>query len=616
MVNQRNTRNFAIVAHVDHGKSTLADRLLELTGTIEKRNMMEQILDSNPIERERGITIKLAPVRMVYKYRINKSTNHQIVKSTNKDYDNSDNFILNLIDTPGHVDFSYEVSRSLAACEGIILVVDSTQGIQAQTVAHMQLVKARNLKVIPVINKIDLPAAQTEMVKKSLTAAFGFDKEDIIEISAKLGTNCKMVLEAIIQKIPPPSGNLSKPMRALVFSSVYDNHKGVIVFVKIVDGSIDVADKKQYKFQASGAVFLPVEIGVFVPKMERKLRLVCGEVGFIATGLKDLTLARVGDTISISGETVESLPGYQEPKPMVYLGLYPVNNPDFPPLRLALDKLHLSDSSFNYQLRTSQSLGKGFLCGFLGLLHAEIIKERLNKEFNVQVIATAPSVEYRVKSKNSQVKLIHAASDFADPSTVEFIEEPVMETTIYTDSGTVGKVMKLSANSRGTLVNLQYLNNVAQFTYLLPLAEIILDFFDRLKSETSGYASLDYEFYEYRQVDAVKLDIYINHEMIEAFSQIVVRENSVHIANKLVEKLKETIPRHQFQIPIQASAGSKVIARADISSFRKDVTQKLYGGDRTRKDKLLEAQKKGKKRMREFGRVKIPQEVFLEIYKT
>lgn len=599
-------RNFAIVAHIDHGKSTLADRLLEATGTIELRKMQEQILDSNPIERERGITIKLAPVRMNYTLDGNP-------------------YILNLIDTPGHVDFSYEVSRSLAACEGVLLVVDATQGIQAQTVAHMTLIKDKHLKVIPVINKIDLPTAKVEELKETLTQTFGFDANDIIEISAKSGINIDKVLRAIIEKIPPPKGDTQAPLKALVFSSQYDIHRGVIVYVRIMNGDLSIdhfhkavskTSDVHLKFFATNASFIPIEFGVFAPKLTTRDRLLMGEVGFIATGLKELNLARVGDTVYFSRQTVVPLEGYIEPKPMVYVSLFPTDNDDFPLLREALEKLHLSDSSFTFKLHSSMALGKGFLSGFLGLLHAEVVKERLEREFNLSIIATSPTVEYKIETMGGKTIIIQSPDDFPDPSTIRTIMEPIMLVTIFAPAECVGPIMQLTQEKRSEYVNLEYVGTQAKFSYLIPLSEMIIDFFDKLKSATSGYASLDYEFYEYRSVEAVKLEVLINRKPADAFSQIVVKDQATTIGNKLVEKLKTLIPRHQFQIPIQAAIGGKIVARADISSFRKDVTAKLYGGDQTRKDKLLEAQRKGKKKMRAMGNVNIPQSVFLEVYKS
>lgn len=601
-----NIRNFAIVAHIDHGKSTLADRLLEATGTIQLRDMTNQVLDSNPIERERGITIKLAPVRMNYKFE-------------------GQNYILNLIDTPGHVDFSYEVSRSLSACEGILLIVDATQGIQAQTVAHMHLIQTKNLKVIPLINKIDLPTAKPIEVRNALAETFGFIDEDIIEISAKTGLNIDKVLEAVVKRVPAPVEIVMAPLKALVFSSIYDSHKGVIVFVRIVEGSIETKNysinqsKENYnelQFMASKSNFLPIDVGVFIPGMKVNEKLNAGEVGFISTGLKDLSQARVGDTLTQTNSKVAPLPGYKEPKPMVYVSLFPTDNDDYLLLRESLEKLHLSDCSFTYKPHSSAALGKGFLCGFLGLLHAEIVNERLGKEFDLSVIATSPTVEYQIDFNHAPTRMLQSPDDFPDPSTIKQIKEPVMYTTIYTPSETVGSVMQLCQEKRAEYVNLEYIGNQAKFTYIIPLSEMIVDFFDRLKSQTSGFASLDYEFYEYKQVDAVKVDIFINRKRVDAFSQIMIKASAFDLSEKIVNKLKTLLPRQQFQIPIQAAIGGKIIARSDVKSFRKDVTQKLYGGDQTRKDKLLDAQKKGKKKMRSVGDVDIPQEVFFELYKT
>jgi len=572
--------------------------------------MRQQVLDSNPIERERGITIKLAPVRMKY---VLPAHLQKILNSPASPAGRQFS-ILNLIDTPGHVDFSYEVSRSLRACEGIILVVDATQGIQAQTVAHMQLIKEAGLTVIPVINKIDLPGAKIAQVKKAICQAFGFNDKDVIDISAKDGTNIDQVLEAVVARIPPPSGKTSLPLRSLVFSSLYDPHKGVIIYVRIMDGEID--NKKSCQFHASKAIFTPLEVGVFTPQMIKVDKLQAGEVGYVATGLKDLSFARVGDTLTHEDSSCQPLPGYKEPKPMVFLSLFPTDNNEYLHLREALEKLHLSDSSFTFKPHASLALGKGFLCGFLGLLHAEIVKERLEREFSLDIIATTPTVEYTISLTGGETLLIHTPDDFPDPSRIKIILEPVMYAVIYAPREYVGSIMQLCQDKRAELVNLEYVSGQAKFTYLIPLSEMIIDFFDSLKSITSGYASLDYEFFELRPVTAVKLDILLNRKPVEAFSQIVVSQKAVKIGNKMVEKLKTLIPRHQFQIPIQAAVGGKIIARADVKSFRKDVTAKLYGGDQTRKDKLLEAQKKGKKRMRQFGEVNIPQEVFLNIYKS
>lgn len=615
---QKYIRNFAIVAHIDHGKSTLADRLLEATGTIESRHMQEQVLDSNPIERERGITIKLAPVRM--KYILNSSTVGGVRDSppvadqpaTPEVSSSHSEYILNLIDTPGHVDFSYEVSRSLAACDGILLVVDATQGIQAQTLSHMQLIKKNNLKVIPLVNKIDLALAKTEEVKRQIRETFGFSENEIIEISAKLGTNIDKVLEAIIYKIPPPFFRPYQPLKALVFSSLYDIHKGVIIYIRVFDGEVKKEDLYLYAAKIS---FSPLEAGVFTPKMEAREKLHTGEIGYIATGLKDLSLAKVGDTLMSASSITKPLAGFKEAKSMVFLCLYPVDNNEYPELRESLEKLHLSDSSFSFKPYSSVALGKGFICGFLGLLHAEVVKERLEREFDLAVIATTPTVEYLIELKSGKTLFVQSPDEFPKPEEIQVVKEPVMYVTIYVPSEYVGSVMQLCQDKRAEYVNLEYLGHQAKFSYLIPLAEMIVDFFDKLKSITSGYASLDYEFYQMKTTEAVKLDILLNQQKIDAFSQIIIKEKIEDKARVLVEKLKELIPRHQFQIPIQASIGGKIIARADVKSFRKDVTSKLYGGDRSRKDKLLEAQKKGKKKMREFGKVEVPSDVFIKLYK-
>ncbi len=649
-MNQSRIRNFCVVAHIDHGKSTLADRLLELTATVAKRDMAEQLLDSNPIERERGITIKLAPVRMEWK-----------------------SYILNLIDTPGHVDFSYEVSRSLAACEGALLVVDATQGVQAQTLAHLHQARSHKLAIIPIINKIDLPNARIEETKKELVD-LGFRQEDILEISAKTGKNVEQVLEAVIKRVPSPQGGPDKSLRALIFSSQYDAHKGVVVFVRVVDGSISL---ERLKFVFSGAEVTPIEVGYFIPRMHASSGLVTGEVGYIATGLKDVRFAKVGDTITslnvIASKAKQSLEiasssersrddnivplaGYQEPKPMVFLGLFPVDSAELTLAREAMEKLRLSDSAFTFRPISSLALGNGFHCGFLGLLHAEIVQERLLREFNLTMIATAPSVEYQVKyrgnviastfdrlsvnsakqsldiassserSRDDKWISIESASEFPDPSTIEEVREPVMQVAIFTPKRFVGGVMQLAQEKRGVYVDLKYFGvesaplrqgfaGQAEFTYLIPLSEMIVDFFDRLKSATEGYASLDYEFYDYQSVDVVKMDVLVNKEKVDAFSVLVVESQAQFYGRDLVERLAGAIPRHQFQIPVQAAIGGQVIARADVKSFRKDVIQKLYGGDRSRKDKLLDKQKKGKAKMKMIGRVEIPQSAFFAVLK-
>lgn len=637
MIDQSHIRNFCIIAHIDHGKSTLADRLLEITGTVQKREMQEQLLDSNPIERERGITIKLAPVRMSYQ---RSAISHQIENSDHKAESGelkAESYILNLIDTPGHVDFSYEVSRSLAACEGAVLVVDATQGVQAQTLANLNLARKQNLVIIPVINKVDLPNAQVEKTLVEL-AELGFEKDAVIAISAKTGKNVDTVLNRIIEKIPPPSGNMEKPLRALVFSSQYDIHKGVVVYVRIVDGNFIQKPDLPVRFMISNAQVVPIEIGYFMPKMQGQHQLFTGEVGYIGTGLKDASLAKVGDTITISqvenikSDSIQPLSGYKEPKPMVFLGLYPIQNENTNQVREVLDKLRLSDSAFSYRPIYSQALGHGFHCGFLGLLHAEVVQERLSREFGINLLATAPTVEYKIKlaashqpsvirqSESGELKAeslltIQSASEFPDPSLIEQSYEPVMEVTIFSPKDYVGAIMQLAQSKRAEYIDLTYVAEQAKFTYLIPLSEMIVDFFDRLKSASSGYASLDYEFFDYQPVDLVKMDILLNHEKVDAFAQLAVNARAEEQGRDLVDKLKDEIPRQQFVIPVQAAIGGRIVARADVKPFRKDVTKKLYGGDRTRKDKLLEAQKKGKSRMKMVGKVEIPPSAFLKVFK-
>lgn len=594
----QNIRNFAIVAHVDHGKSTLADRLLEITNTIPKREMTELVLDSNPIEKERGITIKLAPVRMIWHH-------------SNSEY------ILNLIDTPGHVDFSYEVSRSLAACEGVVLVVDATQGIQAQTLAYMQQVKKRNLTVIPVINKIDLPVAKTEEVRKQIEETFGFTAKDILTISAKNGINIQKLVTAIIERIPPPQEKSAQPLKMLIFSSTYELHRGVICFVRVFEGELDVSKRQSLIFNASKMEIVPIEIGYFSPKMIRCSKLKTGEVGYIATGLKDIHYARAGDTITLaSTKCVTPLPGYTEPKSMVFLGLFPVNSDQFVELKDALEKLNLQDGAFTYRSINSPALGNGFHCGFLGRLHADIVHERLEREFNLSLIRTLPQVSYILKLTHNKEINVDYAQEFPDPSQIKVILEPVMLVRIYSPKVYVGQIMQLTSAYRGTFLNLKYISNQVEFEYLIPLAELILDYFDKLKSISSGFASLDYEFYDYQPVEAIKLDILVHYNKIDALSVITVKAKALEIARNFTKKLKEAIPRHNFEVPIQAVIGGKIIAREDIKAFRKDVTAKLYGGDRTRKDKLLDTQKEGKKKMRMFGKVSIPKEAFLAVLQT
>lgn len=653
---QSHIRNFAIIAHIDHGKSTLADRLLEMTGTVEMRDMQAQLLDSNPIERERGITIKLAPVRMHYK-RVHGSESivHSDAKAMNNEPLTNNEYILNLIDTPGHVDFGYEVSRSMAACEGAVLVVDATQGVQAQTLANLHQARIHNLKIIPAINKVDMPHARIAETRAELES-LGFTQEEMIEISAKTGVNVDKVLEAVIDRIPPPSGDPDKPLRALIFSSQFDPHKGVVSFVRVIDGKLTYDQRVSVKFFASGAYVTPIEIGFFAPKMTAGTTINTGETGYIATGLKDVRLAKVGDTITIGKvlnakeqppQAKEPLPGYKEPKPMVFLSLFPINSDEFSSAREILEKLRLSDSAFSFRPISSAALGNGFHCGFLGLLHAEIVQERLSREFDLNMIATAPSVEYHLTLKpgvslsklgftesqlinrkvesgakidtrrdgESDTVIIQSASEFPDPTYVEGVQEPIMEVKIFTPRPYVGAIMQLAQEKRGEYIDLKYLGEQAEFTYLLPLADMIIDFFDRLKSISEGYASLDYEFFEFQSVDVVKIDMMVNHEKVDALSFLSVRDQAHARANQIVERLADVIPRQQFQIPIQGAIGGSIIARSDVKAFRKDVIQKLYGGDRTRKDKLLKKQAKGKERMKSVGRVQIPQSAFFEVLK-
>ena len=596
---QDHIRNFAIIAHIDHGKSTLADRLLELTGTVQMRDMHAQLLDSNPIERERGITIKLAPVRMNWK-----------------------GYVLNLIDTPGHVDFTYEVSRSLAACEGALLVVDATQGVQAQTLANLRLARENKLTIIPIINKIDMESARIEETREELET-LGFVKSEILEISAKTGQNVERVLEAIVDRIPSPKGNLDSPLRALVFSSQFDAHKGVVIFVRVVDGSIHFDANVQLQFLASRTQITPIELGHFIPAMNSRPGLEAGEVGYIATGLKDIRMARVGDTITVPGMSVEPLVGYREPKPMVFLGLFPVDSSDYEHAREAMERLRLSDSAFSFRPISSLALGNGFHCGFLGLLHAEIVQERLLREFDMTLLATSPSVEYKVRMRSSDNELsIQSAAEYPDPSTIEETKEPVMRVAIFSPSRFVGPIMQLSQEKRGEQTNMRYqyvhtseVSGMVELEYLVPLSEMIIDFFDRLKSITEGYATLDYEFFDYQTVEVGKVDILVNKEKVDAFSFLTVAGSVERRAREIVERLAGAIPRQQFEIPIQAAIGGKVMARADVKSFRKDVIQKLYGGDRSRKDKLLKKQKKGKAKMKMVGRVAIPQNAFFAVLK-
>ena len=595
---EQNIRNFSIIAHIDHGKSTLADRMIEMTGVLSKREMESQVLDNMEIERERGITIKSQSVRMVYKAK------------------DGQEYIFNLIDTPGHVDFNYEVSRSLAACEGAILVVDSSQGVEAQTLANVYLALDNNLEILPVINKVDLPNARPEEVKKEIEDIIGIPAEDAPCISAKTGLNVEEVLERIVTDIPAPSGDENKPLKCLIFDSFYDNYKGAVSYVRVRDGKVKVGD--EILLMSSNKSFVVTEVGFFEPgKYYPYNELVAGDVGYIAASIKSLSDIRVGDTITLKENPAdEPLPGYKKVNPMVYCGLYPVDGSDYENLKVALEKLQLNDAALQYEPETSNALGFGFRCGFLGLLHLEIIEERLDKEFDLSLITTSPSVIYKVHKTDGEVIELYNPADLPSPQEISFMEEPYVIAEILTPKDFVGNVMEICQNRRGIYQDMKYLDeNRVTITYELPLNEIIYDFFDTLKSKTKGYASFDYELKEYRRSELVKLDIYVNGESVDALSFIVHKDSAYDRGRKMVEKLKTVIPRHLFTIPLQAVIGGKVIARETISAMRKDVLAKCYGGDITRKKKLLEKQKRGKKKMREIGNVEIPQDAFLSVLK-
>ena len=586
-------RNFSIIAHVNHGKSTLADRLLEETGTIEGRNMKAQLLDMLDLERERGITIKLVPVRMNYKAK------------------DGQEYVLNLIDTPGHVDFTYEVSRSLAACEGAVLVVDAAQGVEAQTVANSYLAIDLNLEIIPVLNKIDLPSAQPDRVKKEIEDIIGINADDAISVSAKTGEGIVDLLERIVRDVPPPNGDPDAPLQALIFDSVYDNYKGVICYVRVVNGTLQAG--KNIRFMSTGRDYELDEVGMFKPDMVKVSELGPGEVGYLAASVKTIAEARVGDTITESRRPAASpLPGYRKVKPVVFCGFYPVEREDINQLREALEKLQINDSALSFEPENSAALGFGFRCGFLGLLHMEIAKERLSREFGVDLVATAPNVVYQIVLTNQSVIEAHKPSDFPDQVKIEEIREPYIKLTIFMPEQFVGAAMQLCQEKRGTYVGMDYITpERVRLTYDMPLAEFILDFHDRLKSSTKGYASLDYDHIGFRAADLVKVDLLLQDEPVDAFSFICHTDQAYHRGHAVVGKLKELIPRQLFEIPVQAAIGKKVIVRMNIKAVRKDVLAKCYGGDITRKRKLLEKQKEGKKRMKQVGRVSIPQEAFL-----
>ena len=591
-------RNFSIIAHIDHGKSTLADRLIEMTGVLSKREMEEQVLDNMDIERERGITIKSQAVRMKYKAK------------------DGNTYELNLIDTPGHVDFNYEVSRSLAACDGAILVVDASQGVEAQTLANVYLALDNNLEILPVINKVDLPNARPDEVKNEIEDIIGIPAQDAPCISAKTGLNVDEVLERIVSDIPAPTGDENAPLQALIFDSIYDNYQGAIAYCRIKNGTVKVGDK--IRLMASGKTFTVTEVGYFEPGSYSPAEsLTAGEVGYIAASIKSLSDIRVGDTITVDDRPAEKpLPGYKKVNPMVYCGLYPVDGSDYENLKVALEKLQLNDAALEYEPETSAALGFGFRCGFLGLLHLEIIEERLDREFDLSLITTSPSVIYKVYKTDGTMVEIYNPADLPPADEISRIEEPFVQAEILTPKEFVGNIMEICQNRRGIYIDMKYLDTTrVTLIYELPLNEIIYDFFDKLKSKTKGYASFDYEIKEYRPSTLVKLDILVNGENVDALSFIVHKDSAYERGKKMIEKLKEVIPRQLFTIPLQAAIGGKIIARETISAMRKDVLAKCYGGDVTRKKKLLEKQKRGKKKMREIGNVEIPQEAFLSVLK-
>jgi GTP-binding protein LepA len=588
-------RNFCIIAHINHGKSTLADRLLELTRTITPEKMHSQYLDSHPIERERGITIKLAPVRMTYT--LSPKT-----------------YTLNLIDTPGHVDFSYEVSRSLAACEGAVLIADALAGIQAQTIANLTLAREQGLKIIPVINKIDLEGAVPEKVAQDLVDSLGFLKEEILFVSAKTGQNVEAVLKAVVKRIPPPSSE-KKSFRGLVFNSVYDSHKGVILWLRVKDGQI--SSNLKIKLLATGATGTVSEVGYFSPQMTPSQAIGAGEVGYLTAGIKDLSLCQAGDTIVLAQEPAPTpLKGYQPISPLVFASLYPLDNQDFLSLKSGLEKLALTDASLSFSPEFSVGLGKGFRCGFLGLLHAEVVQERLSRDFGVDLVMTNPIVEYQVQKKDGQKVRVSKPSELPDPSQIETVLEPQAELKIFSPFQYLGELISLVKARRGALISQDYFGHQIKLTFRLPLAEMIVDLYDQVKSVSSGFASFDWRLSGFIPVEAVRLDILFNHRPVEAFSRIIPRSKAASEGRRLVEKLVSLIPRQQFEVALQAAIGKKIIARETIRALRKDVTAKLYGGDQTRKDKLLKKQKKGKKKLKMIGHVSVPQEVFLKVLRN
>ncbi|EMF0280259.1 elongation factor 4 [Enterococcus faecium] len=594
---QEQIRNFSIIAHIDHGKSTLADRILEMTHTVTSREMQDQLLDSMDLERERGITIKLNAVELNYTAK------------------NGETYIFHLIDTPGHVDFTYEVSRSLAACEGAVLVVDAAQGIEAQTLANVYLALDNDLEILPVINKIDLPAADPERVRQEIEDVIGIDASEAVLASAKSGIGIEDILEQIVEYVPAPSGDLDAPLKALIFDSIYDSYRGVVLNVRITDGMVKPGDK--IKLMSNGKTFDVTEVGVFSPKAVARDFLMVGDVGYITASIKTVQDTRVGDTVTLADNpAAEALPGYRKMNPMVYCGLYPIDTSRYNDLREALEKLQLNDAALQFEPETSQALGFGFRCGFLGLLHMDVVQERLEREFNLELITTAPSVIYHVNKTDGTTATVDNPADFPEPVTIQGVEEPFVKAQIMVPNDFVGAVMELSQRKRGEFITMDYLDDYrVNVVYNIPLSEIVFDFFDKLKSSTKGYASLDYEMSGYQKSKLVKMDILLNGEKVDALSFIVHRDFAYERGKAIVEKLKKLIPRQQFEVPIQAAIGQKIVARSDIKALRKNVLAKCYGGDVSRKRKLLEKQKEGKKRMKQIGSVEVPQEAFMAVLK-
>lgn len=594
---QEQIRNFSIIAHIDHGKSTLADRILEMTHTVTSREMQDQLLDSMDLERERGITIKLNAVELNYTAK------------------NGETYIFHLIDTPGHVDFTYEVSRSLAACEGAVLVVDAAQGIEAQTLANVYLALDNDLEILPVINKIDLPAADPERVRQEIEDVIGIDASEAVLASAKVGIGIEDILEQIVEYVPAPSGDLDAPLKALIFDSIYDSYRGVVLNVRITDGMVKPGDK--IKLMSNGKTFDVTEVGVFSPKAVARDFLMVGDVGYITASIKTVQDTRVGDTVTLADNpAAEALPGYRKMNPMVYCGLYPIDTSRYNDLREALEKLQLNDAALQFEPETSQALGFGFRCGFLGLLHMDVVQERLEREFNLELITTAPSVIYHVNKTDGTTATVDNPADFPEPVTIQDVEEPFVKAQIMVPNDFVGAVMELSQRKRGEFITMDYLDDYrVNVVYNIPLSEIVFDFFDKLKSSTKGYASLDYEMSGYQKSKLVKMDILLNGEKVDALSFIVHRDFAYERGKAIVEKLKKLIPRQQFEVPIQAAIGQKIVARSDIKALRKNVLAKCYGGDVSRKRKLLEKQKEGKKRMKQIGSVEVPQEAFMAVLK-